>query len=128
MIPVDPVADVCAEVSEAVIEKLVAAFYQRVAADDLLRPMYPNDDLEGAEERLALFLIGRFGGADTYTKTRGHPRLRARHAPFVIDDAARERWVSLMTSALDETGFPVIARERVETFFAEVATMLINRA
>ena len=83
-------------------ERLVAAFYRQVPGDDILGPMYPADDMAGAEERLRLFLIGRFGGPPTYMETRGHPRLRMRHAPYRLDAAARDRWVRLMDRALDE--------------------------
>src|SRR6266700_1721994 len=75
--------------------RLVAAFYRQVPQDDLLGPMYPATDLPGAEQRLRDFLIGRFGGPQTYIEQRGHPRLRARHSPFHINQAARDRWVRL---------------------------------
>jgi hemoglobin len=81
---------------------LVAAFYRRVAIDDILRPMYPGDDLEGAEWRLRAFLEQYWGGPGTYSEERGHPRLRMRHAGFAIDTAARNRWVQLMAEALEE--------------------------
>src|SRR5688572_20964504 len=89
--------------------RLCAAFFRRVPADDLLRPMY-EPDFAGAEQRLRDFLIGRFGGPDTYVRQRGHPRLRMRHARFHIDRAARDRWVALMTEAMSETALPEPAR------------------
>ena len=70
--------------------RLVAAFYRQVPQDDILGPMYPTTDLLGAEQRLRDFLIGRFGGPQTYIEQRGHPRLRARHSPFHINQAARD--------------------------------------
>jgi hypothetical protein len=70
--------------------RLVAAFYRQVPQDDLLGPMYPATDLPGAERRLRDFLIGRFGGPQTYIEQRGHPRLRARHSPFHINQAVPE--------------------------------------
>src|SRR5689334_6332800 len=70
--------------------RLVRAFYAQVPADEILGPMYPPDDLPGAEMRLREFLIGRFGGPERYIAQRGHPRLRARHAPFQIDQTARD--------------------------------------
>jgi hemoglobin len=82
---------------------LVARFYVGVAGDDILRPMYPEADLEPAERRLRLFLEQYWGGPDTYGQERGHPRLRMRHAPYEIDMAARDRWLTHMRSALDET-------------------------
>jgi hemoglobin len=106
---------------------LVAAFYRQVPGDDILGPMYPAHDLAGAEERLRDFLIGRFGGPPRYIERRGHPRLRMRHAPFAIGEAARNRWIALMTRALDEVQLPAAAAERLRAFFADVATMMINR-
>jgi len=70
--------------------RLVAAFYRQVPQDDLLGPIYPASDLPGAEQRLRDFLIGRFGGPQTYIEQRGHPRLRARHSPFAINQTVRE--------------------------------------
>src|SRR5579872_3094808 len=87
-------------------ERLVAAFYRQVPSDDILGQMYPAGDLPAAEERLRNFLIFRFGGPATYLEQRGHPRLRMRHAPFVIDNAARERWLKLMRNALDAAALP----------------------
>lgn len=82
------------------LTRLIAAFYQQVPQDDILAPMYPEDDLEGAERRLRDFLIFRFGGPIHYIEQRGHPRLRMRHAPFPIDQSVRDRWVSLMDTRL----------------------------
>ena len=81
---------------------LVAAFDARVAQDDLLKPMYPEDDLAGAERRLRMFLMQYWGGPGTYSEERGHPRLRMRHVPYRIDGAARDRWLSHMAEALAE--------------------------
>ena len=80
--------------------RLVAAFYSQVRQDDLVGPMYPPQDLEGAEQRLRDFLIYRFGGPQSYIGQRGHPRLRARHSAFPIDQPARDRWMQLMSNAL----------------------------
>lgn len=82
-------------------ETLVHRFYQGVAADPVLRAMYPEDDLGPAERRLLLFLEQYWGGPTTYSDERGHPRLRMRHAPYVIDEAARDRWLDSMRAALD---------------------------
>ncbi len=78
------------------IAAMVAAFYRRVPTDPILGPMYPPDDMAGAEHRLRSFLIYRLGGPPDYLKERGHPRLRMRHMPFAIDRAARDRWMELM--------------------------------
>ena len=115
-------------VGEDGFERLVGAFYRRIPDDPLLGPMYPADDLEGAEQRLRDFLVDRLGGPPRYLETRGHPRLRRRHMPFPIDVAARDRWLTLMGEALVEAEFPPAVRELLERFFAEVADFLRNRA
>jgi hemoglobin len=107
--------------------RLVRAFYAQVPADDILGPMYPPDDLAGAEERLRGFLIYRFGGPTDYIDQRGHPRLRMRHAPFAIDLHARDRWVQLMDRALEETALPADVTELLRTFFHDTATFMMNR-
>ena len=106
--------------------RLVAAFYRQVPGDDILGPMYPIDDLAGAEERLRDFLIQRFGGPGRYSAQRGHPRLRMRHIPFRIDSAARDRWIALMNRALTETGLPAPATAALQSFFETTATFMIN--
>lgn len=107
--------------------RLVAAFYRQVPDDDILGPMYPAEDLAGAEERLRDFLIGRFGGPQRYIENRGHPRLRMRHAPFAIDATARNRWMELMTRALEEADLPADVRETLLAFFGSTATFMMNR-
>ena len=82
---------------------LVHRFYQGIATDPVLRPMYPPGDLEPAERRLRMFLEQYWGGPGTYSEERGHPRLRMRHQPYVIDDVARDAWLSHMRQALDLT-------------------------
>jgi hemoglobin len=89
---------------EPFFERLVAAFYERVAHDPVLRPMYPEEDLAPAQRRLTLFLMQYWGGPDTYSQERGHPRLRMRHAPYAIDSVARDRWITLMHDAVVEQG------------------------
>ncbi len=108
-------------------KRLVAAFYRQVPIDDILGHMYPQDDLAGAEQRLRDFLIFRFGGPHQYIEQRGHPRLRMRHAPFSIGQAARDRWLLLMSRALDEAAFPAPADHVLRAFFASTATFLMNR-
>ncbi len=107
--------------------KLVAAFYRRVRVDDLIGPMYPPDDWEGSEKRLADFLIFRFGGSDRYIQERGHPRLRMRHIPFSIGEAERDRWLELMGGAMDEVGVSGEARVNLGAFFDQVADFMRNR-
>jgi hemoglobin len=118
--------DVYAVVGEPGIARVVAAFYRRVPADDVLGPMYPPDDLEGAEQRLRDFLIYRFGGPQRYIEQRGHPRLRARHGRFPIDIRARDRWMQLMTEALAEAGLPAEAERVMRSFLDGIATFLMN--
>ncbi|MGE0144549.1 MAG: globin [Planctomycetota bacterium] len=126
-LPDDPVADVHDLIGEVPIRAMVAAFYRRVPADPILGPMYPAHDLAGAEARLADFLVQRFGGSDDYSRRRGHPRLRMRHAPFAIDEAAADRWIELMTAAIEEVALDSRVRARVVEFLSGVATFLRNR-
>ena len=107
--------------------RLVAAFYRRVREDEILKPMYPEDDLAGAEQRLREFLIQRFGGPMTYSASRGHPRLRMRHAPFAVDRRARDRWIELMEAALAETKLDERAVAMLRPFFHDTATFMMNR-
>jgi hemoglobin len=93
---------VYAEIGPEKLGAIVAAFYRQVPGDDLLAPLYPPDVLAGAEDRLRDFLLFRCGGTARYLETRGHPKLRMRHAPFRITPAVRDRWVQLMDRALDE--------------------------
>ncbi len=106
---------------------MVAAFYKQVPDDDILRPMYPPDDLAGAEERLRQFLIFRFGGPQDYLQHRGHPKLRLRHAPFAIDQNARDRWMQLMNNAITECRFREEVSTLLRSFLGNVATFLMNR-
>jgi hemoglobin len=106
--------------------RLVGAFYARVKTDDILGPLYPAHDLPGAEERLRLFLIQRFGGPTTYSDQRGHPRLRMRHAPFAVTFKARNRWVQLMDAAMAEAQIPPDVAEPLRKYFATTATFMMN--
>ncbi|MDP1572182.1 MAG: globin [Vicinamibacterales bacterium] len=114
-------------IGEEGFARLVRGFYAQVPGDDLLGPMYPAHDLEGAEVRLRDFLVGRFGGPPRYIEERGHPRLRMRHMPFAIDLAARDRWMQLMTRALDEAALPEDVTALLREFFDGVATFMVNR-
>lgn len=119
--------EVFERIGEEGFARLVRAFYAQVPDDELLGPMYPLDDLQGAEERLRDFLIGRFGGPPRYMERRGHPRLRMRHMPFTIDAAARDRWVRNMDRALDDAGLPEDVTALLRDFFHNTATFLRNR-
>ena len=112
---------------EDAVRSMVAAFYRRVREDDLLGPMYPDDDWDGAEERLADFLIYRFGGSQKYIEERGHPRLRMRHMPFQIGEAERDRWLELMGEAMDEVSVPDAVKAELGPFFAQTADFMRNR-
>ena len=108
-------------------ERIASAFYRQVPSDDVLGPMYPAQDLPGAQHRLRDFLIFRFGGPATYIEQRGHPQLRMRHAPFAIGPAARDRWLHLMTRALEEAALPDEPRRALQAFFESTTTFLMNR-
>lgn len=114
-------------IGEEAFHKLVAAFYSQVPSDEILGPMYRGRDLAAAEQRLRGFLIYRFGGPQDYIAERGHPRLRMRHVPFRITQVARDRWLQLMTSALDNASMPAQPKEILRAFFDSTATFLINR-
>ena len=113
-------------IGEGGFARLVASFYRQVPHDDILGQMYPRDELAAAEERLRDFLIGRFGGPQRYIERRGHPRLRARHLPFRVDRAARDRWMALMENALAEAALPSEAEAFLREFFSQMATFMIN--
>jgi hemoglobin len=115
-----------AAIGEEGFTRLVRAFYAQVPEDDILGPMYPADDLAGAEQRLRDFLIGRFGGPPRYIEERGHPRLRMRHARFRLDGPARDRWVALMDRALETSDLPADAVSLLRGFFHDTATFLRN--
>lgn len=114
-------------IGEEGFARLVRAFYAAVPADDILGPMYPPGDLAGAETRLLDFLVGRFGGPTRYIEQRGHPRLRQRHAPFAVDQTARDRWMRLMDRALDVAALPDDVTAFLREFFGATATFLVNR-
>lgn len=109
----------------ATFERLVDAFYRRVADDPILRPMYP-ENLGPPRERLTLFLAQFFGGPAAYSEQRGHPRLGMRHRPFRIDIPARDAWLHNMVAALDETGIEEPARSIMLQYFQKTATFLTN--
>ncbi|MPZ65531.1 MAG: globin [Pseudonocardiaceae bacterium] len=87
---------------EPTFRKIVGRFYELVAKDEVLRPIYPDEDLSAAEERLRMFLVQYWGGPRTYSEQRGHPRLRMRHAPFSIGPTERDAWLRCMRVAVEE--------------------------
>lgn len=115
-----------ATLGEEGFQQLTKAFYRRVREDELIGPMYPDKDWAGAEERLREFLLFRFGAVTKYLEKRGHPRLRARHTPFRIGIAERDRWVWLMGEATEEVVADAGVRDALMEFFAQVADFLRN--
>lgn len=108
----------------AFFERLVGAFYEGVAVDPVLRPMYPDDDMAGAERRLTLFLAQYWGGPQTYMEERGHPRLRARHFPYFIGPDERDRWLVCMAAAVERCTEPGAVRDALMQYFVPVADMM----
>jgi len=119
--------NIFALIGEDGFARLTAAFYRQVPGDDILSAMYPKEDIAGAEQRLRDFLIYRFGGPEKYIVERGHPRLRARHIPFIIDQAARDRWMQLMDRAFAEAALPPEAEQLLRSFFGQMSTFMINK-
>jgi hemoglobin len=112
---------------EPVFRLLVQRFYASVASDQVLRRLYPEEDLSGATERLTLFLMQYWGGPDTYSAERGHPRLRMRHQPFAIGPAERGAWLRHMTAAVDSLGLAPAERKALLDYFESASTAMINR-
>lgn len=112
---------------EETFRRLVSRFYQGVAADPLLRPLYPEEDLAGAEERLRLFLIQYWGGPTTYSQRRGHPALRMRHARFKIGEAERGAWLRHMTEAVESLELPEPLGGMLLEYVTMASRALINQ-
>src|SRR5712691_7494393 len=106
---------------------LVKRFYAGVASDPLLRPIYPEADLAGATERLTLFLIQYWGGPDTYSARRGHPRLRLRHQTFAIGQAERDAWLRHMAAAVESIDVSPEVRKALLDYFETTSTAMINQ-
>jgi hemoglobin len=106
--------------------RLVDAFYDGVADDPVLRPMYPEEDLGPAKERLSLFLEQYWGGPSTYSAQRGHPRLRMRHMPFKVNPDARDRWLAHMRTAVDSLGLAPIHESQLWDYLERAAFSMIN--
>lgn len=106
--------------------KIVSVFYREVALDPVLKPMYPEEDLGPAEERLLLFLEQYWGGPTTYGETRGHPRLRMRHMPFRVDPDARDRWLRHMRTAVDEAALSPLHESTLWDYLERAAYAMVN--
>jgi len=111
---------------EETFHRIIARFYAEVAKDEVLRPVYPEEDLGPAEERLRLFLMQYWGGPHTYSDRRGHPRLRMRHAPFSIGPIERDAWLRCMRVAVDEAGLSDQHRQQLWTYLEMAANSLMN--
>ena len=109
-----------------VFVRLVHRFYEGVAEDPVLRPLYPEADLTGAETRLRMFLEQYWGGPRTYSEERGHPRLRMRHVPFRVDAQARDHWLGHMKVAVDELGLTPADTDELWNYFVMAAHSLVN--
>src|SRR5713226_672932 len=112
---------------EATFRLLVQRFYAGVAADPVLRAVYPEEDLSGATERLTLFLIQYWGGPTTYSDQRGHPRLRMRHQPFAIGQAERDAWLGQMSDAVNSLELAPAVRKALLDYFETASTAMINQ-
>jgi hemoglobin len=110
----------------AAFVRLVDEFYRGVADDDVLRPMYPEEDLEPAKERLTLFLEQYWGGPTTYSDQRGHPRLRMRHASFHVNPDARDRWLLHMRAAVDALELPPLHEATLWDYLQRAAHAMVN--
>lgn len=111
---------------EATFRKIVDRFYELVSTDELLRPLYPEEDLGPAATRLRMFLEQYWGGPHTYSEQRGHPRLRMRHAPFHIGPEQRDAWLRCMRTAVDEAGLPEAHRVVLWDYLEMAANSLLN--
>ena len=111
---------------EPAFRKLVEDFYAGVADDPLLRPLYPEEDLGPATERLTLFLIQYWGGPSTYSAQRGHPRLRMRHAPFRVGPEERDAWLLHMRRAVDSLDLPEEHAATLWSYLERAAYFMVN--
>lgn len=108
------------------ITAIVKRFYEGVATDEILRPMYPEEDLGPAEERFRLFLVQYWGGPTTYSDNRGHPRLRMRHAPYAVTPAARDRWLHHFRAGLDSVALPPEQDQQFWEYVTHAAQFMVN--
>jgi truncated hemoglobin YjbI len=109
-----------------VFRAIVGRFYEEVRADPVLRPLYPEEDLGPAEDRLRMFLEQYWGGPRTYSDQRGHPRLRMRHFPFRIGPAERDAWLRCMRTAVDGAGLDPAHRDQLWEYLEYAAASMVN--
>ncbi len=122
----NPVSFYEAAGGEETFTRLVRRFYEEVAADPVLRAVYPTKDLGPAEEHLRLFLMQYWGGPPTYNELRGHPRLRMRHVRFRIGVTERDLWLKHMRTALDELKLPEALDAQLWDYLVMAAHSLVN--
>jgi hemoglobin len=125
-VPEDPRSFYEAVGGEPTFRKIVARFYAEVAVDEVLRSLYPEEDLGPAEERFRLFLIQYWGGPHTYSDNRGHPRLRMRHAPFRIGPIERDAWLRAIRVAVDEAALEEPYRQQLWSYLEAAAHSMMN--
>ena len=112
---------------DAFFADLTSQFYAVVATDPILRPMYPDDDMKGAAQRLQWFLSQYWGGPTTYQENRGHPRLRMRHSQFTIGIAARDAWLRAMKTAIDGVEIKEVLKEQLWDYLELAADAMVNQ-
>jgi hemoglobin len=108
------------------VARIVEVFYERVAEDPVLRPLYPEEDLGPAAARLTMFLVQYWGGPTTYSTQRGHPRLHIRHAPFAVTEEARDRWLEHFRAGLDAAALTPEQDARFWEYVIHAANFLVN--
>ncbi|MDP2772183.1 MAG: globin [Nocardioides sp.] len=106
--------------------KIVSRFYEGVATDEVLRPLYPEEDLGPAEERFLLFLVQYWGGPTTYSDQRGHPRLRMRHAPFAVNPESKVRWLLHFREGLDSVELTPEQDAKLWDYVTHAAQFMVN--
>jgi hemoglobin len=106
--------------------RIVAKFYEGVAEDPVLRPLYPEEDLGPAEERFLLFMVQYWGGPTTYSENRGHPRLRMRHAPFAVTPETKEHWLMHFRAGLDEVALTPEQDQQFWDYVTHAAQFMVN--
>ena len=112
---------------DAFFADLTSQFYAVVATDPILRPMYPDEDMKGAAQRLQWILSQYWGGPTTYQENRGHPRLRMRHSQFTIGIAARDAWLRAMKTAVDGVEIKEDLKEQLWDYLEMAADAMVNQ-
>jgi len=125
--PTPPLSSLYSRIGGAeTFDRVVRAFYDGIRTDEILLPMYPKDDLEGAIWRLSAFLQQYFGGPTTYSEQRGHPRLRMRHAAFKVNPEAKEHWLSHMKNAVESLDLAPLDHDELWDYMERAALSMVN--